>query len=155
MSEVEGANSDLVPFVSRANVGVSPTPTTNPLIMTDQGDTDLGEQYIGSILSRPLMLGQGSRKFGIRAATIVAKAVDESAINISLIRDFGIETNTVQNISLEATASESRVFVPLDNSRMSQCKAFQLRFEDYSNPNQNGLWELDSVVVIPRPEEGQ
>lgn len=147
-----GANTNLVPFMSRCDMGNDGI-TADPVVASQVGSTDLGENYEAVIRSRPMLLGQGTQQFGIRAATLVATASADTTIDFSVVRDLGLESNTVEDVSLAPSGAETHVFRALDNSHMSGCRAFQVEVRDATD--NTGLWELQQVVLIPTPEAKQ
>lgn len=137
---------NLVPFVSRLDPAQQ-----HHVLRGDTGVDDDGESFAASITSRPLIPGTGWRKFGVRAASITADAAASTTVDFSLIRDYGLETVSVGDVSLVPTGSETLKLPWLDNARMGGSKAVQVKVAD-SDP-QLGTWRLHQIALVIEPEE--
>ncbi len=96
----------------------------------DTEDTDAGDAYVATILTRAYVLAGQLNQFGAMVASILADANDDYELDIAFIRDFGKETNEVEDISLAPVGSETEVFKLIDNLRMSEARSIQVRIQD-------------------------
>lgn len=73
------------------------------------------------------LLGQ----WGGMAASLLGDAIDDEAMqmSVSLIRDFGKESNSV-TVDFVPESTESVVNAKMDNLDMSQAYAIQVKFQD-------------------------
>ena len=98
----------------------------------DTEDEDAGDPYVATILSRSYVLAGQLNQFGAMVASILGQANTEYPIDVSFIRDFGKETNTVEDVTFTPVGSETEVFKLLDDLRMSEARAIQVRIRDAS-----------------------
>jgi hypothetical protein len=108
------------PYIGRLN--------PDGLLRCDVGVTDNGSAYVARIVTKPFMAAGLLDKWGVMAASLLAEA-DVTTLKVSLIRDFGLETNTVTT-TLSPTSTEDTVNKRLDNLRMSDATAIQVQFMD-------------------------
>lgn len=97
----------------------------------DQGSTDDGTVYKAKIVTKPYILaGLLNRWAGMTAALLAPALADPSiTLNISFVKDFGLDENTIQT-NFTPVADEPLVIRVFDNLRMSEAKAIQIIFED-------------------------
>ena len=80
--------------------------------------------------------------FQILSAVILGKAVTDAAIDVSIVRDFGLETtSTSAGVLFTATGSETHVFKRLDDLVGQHLCVAQIKFTDISTPT--ATWELN------------
>jgi len=96
----------------------------------DTEDDDAGDAYVATILTRAYVLAGQLNQFGAMVASILADANSDYELDIAFIRDFGKETNEVEDISLAPEGSETEVFKLIDNLRMSEARSIQVRIQD-------------------------
>ena len=128
----------LVPFIGIQGSGL--------VHRCDTGLTDNATTYAATILTQPYWLKSVQHQFGVRCASIVAKAVALAAIDAKCIRNFGKETTCeVTDISLAPAASETDVIVFLDNFKGAEMNVAQFQFEDITTPL--AQWQLNRFDV--------
>lgn len=96
----------------------------------DTEDEDAGDAYVATIITKPYIVAGQLNQWGAMLASVLADANPDYEIAVSFIRDFGAETNTVPNISLAASGSETEVFKLIDNLRMSEARSIQVKITD-------------------------
>lgn len=96
----------------------------------DTEDTDAGEDYTATIITKPYLLAGQLNQWGAMNASVLATANADHSIKVSFIKDFGVEENVV-NTDLAAAGSETQVFKMLDALRMSEARAIQIKITDY------------------------
>lgn len=97
----------------------------------DVGSDDDGTPYIASITTKSYLVTGLLGQWGGMAASLLGDAVDDAAmqLEVSLVRDFGKETNSV-TVDFVPEASETTVNAKMDNLDMSQAYAIQVKFTD-------------------------
>lgn len=95
----------------------------------DIQNTDAGDVYVARVRSKPLIVTGLLNKWGGMAAALLATPHATATVKVSLIRDFGLETNYVVT-DLAPVASESYVIKFMDDLRLSEAKAIQVEFSD-------------------------
>jgi hypothetical protein len=98
----------------------------------DTEDEDAGDPYVATIVSKSYILAGQLNQFGAMVASILGQANTDYAIDIAFIRDFGKETNEVEDVTFTPVGSETEVFNLLDSLRMSEARAIQIRIQDAS-----------------------
>lgn len=139
-------STNLKPLVSRSGDADS-----HHILLADDGTTDDGVAFAASIVSKPLLLGGGSTQFGVTEGTLVATAAANTTVDVTLIRDFGKESNPVEDVSLAPEGSETHVIVDRDDLVMSESKAIQVKVAD-SDPSL-GQWAAHQIVLSLRTEQ--
>lgn len=134
-------------------IGLGTAGNRNNIQLCDTGSLDDGETYSGMIISRPQIAGNLTKKFGARAGNIIASSAPGVSLSVSVIRDFGVETHQVDNISLTPVNNETQVIIPLDNLFSSEMYALQVSFGDLASPD--GLWQVNGISIKERDEEEQ
>lgn len=97
----------------------------------DVGSTDDGTTYTASITTKPYLMSGLLGQWGGMAASLLGDAIDDEAMqmSVSLIRDFGKESNSV-TVDFVPESTESVVNAKMDNLDMSQAYAIQVKFQD-------------------------
>lgn len=145
-------------FATNIEAGVARSLSLKPFVaigntvhMMDTGNTDNGTVYAAQLVSRPILVsGTPIQQFGLRTASIIGDADASAQVTISLIRDFGLETNSVSTF-LTPDGTENPVIKDLDDLVMSGSRAIQIKISD-------GLlnasdWTVHHVSVRPRTEQ--
>jgi hypothetical protein len=98
----------------------------------DVGDTDNGDTYIARIVTKPMILGSLVDRFGVMNMGLMAAANDDDtvAINIKLIRDFGVEESDAIPTDFVPENGEETVIKSFDNLFMSGARAIQVEITD-------------------------
>lgn len=115
----------------------------------DIGDDDSGDAYSASITTRPFTPASILNAFGILAGALLAKAAAGTTIDITAVKDFGIETLAV-SADLTPIGSETLVIKALDQLSFAELKAVQITFADPANSA--ARWELHQLALKPSPE---
>jgi hypothetical protein len=137
----------IVPFVGLGEVGGD----RNLIQRCDTGSTDRGASYTAYVRTRPIFSGGLLQKFGTLVGVVLAKAASGVSMAVKTIRDFGLETKTSEAVSLTPVGTEDQVIRPIDNLTQSEMFALQVEFGDLLSDG--GLWEVNSIAVMPREEE--
>lgn len=136
---------DLVPFV-----GV--TSGDGYILQGDTGTADDGEAYAASIRTKPYLLRGLLQKFGVGAAAVLGMESDTAEIQVTLIRDFGLEEpRNIPSVDFAGTASETEVIKQLREFTGAQMYAMQIEFADVASPA--GTWEINRFDLKISPEE--
>jgi hypothetical protein len=91
---------------------------------------DAGVPYIATIISAPMMLA-GLRVFwGAMATALLASAVPDTSVRVTLIRDFGKEQNFIDVPLDPSSHDEPYVFKQQDGLVMSESIAIQVQLSD-------------------------
>jgi hypothetical protein len=103
----------------------------NGVLRCDVGDTDNETEYEAVIVTKPITLVGLLGKWGVMSAALLAEPVDDdsAAMRISLIRDYGKETISVER-DFVPEGDESVVNILIDNLDIAQSYAVQLEFRD-------------------------
>lgn len=137
-------NLTLKPFIGVAGVA------SDQVQMTDTGDDDNGTAYVATVTSRPFILAGLMNKFGITAGALLATANALATVRITLDRNFGLETKSVDVNLAPSAALEDPVIKQIDNLSLSELFALQVTFTDTASPVR---WELHRLDLGPRAEE--
>lgn len=126
---------------------------THRLQVGDVGSTDNGVAYRGHIVSKPYILAGLLNRWGAMNAGLLAAPQSDPTItlNVTLIRDFGKESNTVTTDFVPA-GSEDPVIKIFDQLVMSDARAIQLEFYDPLVPSSDADWQLFQFAAAPRAE---
>lgn len=122
------------------------------------GTTDNGFAFVPQIITAPRFQSSAGnesgllQKFGVRAGTLVADADPTSTINVTLQRNFGVETVNM-DVNMTPVSAETSVIKELDNLFLSECKSVQLVFKD--GLSNSGTWRLQQLALVTRDEESQ
>lgn len=101
----------------------------NRLQVGDVGSTDNGESFRGHIITKPYILAGLLNHWGAMNAGLLAEPHDTAQLTVNLIRDFGLESNSVTT-DFVPTGSESPVIKIFDNLVMSDARVVQVEFID-------------------------
>ena len=116
--------------------------------LTDTGNDDSGAAYTATITSKPYIPASIMSQFGVLAGALFAKAANAITVLITVIRDFGLETKTIEPINLTPEASEVHVIKQLDDLTFSECYSLQFQFTDVATASlASGRWEINQLVV--------
>ena len=122
---------------------------TDLIQRTDTGDDDNGTEYAAHITSKPYTPVGILHRFGVMAGALIAKAQADATVDVTVTRDFGLESKTV-SVDLDPTGSETRVIRPLDNLALSELRVVQVEFADPDTPGER--WELNGLALKERIE---
>ncbi len=142
-SNVDTANPrmrNLVPLIGVASV------TGAHIQILNTGVTDNGTAYVASITTKPYSLAGILNKFRLRAAALFAEADANSNLRISITRDMGLETATV-DVNLAPEASETDVVKQMDNLTLGEMHMAQITISDVDVPS--GQWVLNALSFKP------
>lgn len=124
------------------------------ILRLDTGTDDAGTAYYAKVKTKPYSFAGILNKFGIMAASVLAKAASGVTLYVRAIRDFGLETLD-RSTTLTAASSETHVVKPLDSLSFSELSTVQLQFGD--DPAESsasaGTWEVNAIAIKPRPEQ--
>jgi hypothetical protein len=116
---------------------------------------DVGTYYRGYWVSKAYMLGQGFAKFGVMACTLFAQARASTTIGIALIRNLGLGRRSATQ-SIAPVTTETHVWKPNEDCRISECLAVQFELGDpstYTGSQLNQTWVLNELVAKIRQED--
>lgn len=114
------------------------------LLKYDTGTTDGGTAFQAYIDSKPYFPAGIGMNVSTDDAALVAKAGSAVTIQLTIERDFGLETRTSTAL-LTAAGSETRVVKRFENSGLSQLGAVQFRLGDAAAAS--NAWTLDALSV--------
>lgn len=142
--ETNGARSlALVPFVGIEGNGL--------FLQTDTGNDDNGTAYLATITTKPYTPSNVVNEYGINAGALVATAAVGAYLDVTIIRDFGLTTKTIESIPFDPTThGENMVIKFIDNLGMSELRALQLQFSDPELPGTR--WELQMMAFTQTPQ---
>lgn len=120
------------------------------LLRTGVGSTDGGLPYTARLVTRPYILGGLLNKVGVLATVVLGKASSGANIALKLIRDFGVESKTVDISFTPAAGEGAQVVRRADNLNMRDAHALQLEIADGTAP---GLWEVNRIAVKVTKEQ--
>lgn len=95
----------------------------------DTQDTDAGQAYVATILTRPYLIAGLLSDWGVLTGTLLAFPNASKTVVVSLIRDFGREQLNY-SVPLTQKASETLVICDIDNLAISSATALQIKFSD-------------------------
>lgn len=129
----------LVPFVGVEGLGL--------IHRCDTGVDDNGTAFIAAITSKPYWMKSIMHKFVMRCAALLGKAVTGAKVDVSCIRDFGVETTcNVTDVLFTASASgETDVIKWLDNFKGADLRVGQFKFTDVATPT--AQWQLNRFDI--------
>lgn len=132
-------NFTLVPFIGLEGLG--------HVHRCDTGADDNGVAYAATITTKPYTITTPLTHFEIRAAALMGKAVTGAEVDVSCIRDFGLETTVeVAGVSFTASGSESDVTAQLDNFQGAEMEVGQFQFADVASPS--AQWQLNRFDAV-------
>lgn len=145
-------------FASNIESGASRSYSLVPLIgvttandgiqLCDTGTDDSGTAYTATVTSKPYVMSTAIDHFEVASAALLAKVSASTSVTMSVSRDFGLETpQTVSNISLAASGSETDVIKYLDNLYGAEMRVGQFSVTDGASI---GSWELNQLVLRNR-----
>lgn len=116
----------------------------------DTGTDDNGTAFQSYIDTRPYLPWGLGRKGGMVAEAVLAAAVSSGVtLQLSVIRDFGLETLT-STLLMTADASETHFIRQFEESRAAEFKAIQFRVGDVSAVAAS--WNIDALYAPSRAE---
>lgn len=135
-------NLNLVPYIGGAMTGL--------LHQCDTGVDDNGTAFVAMTTTKPYVAESILHQYEVRAAALLGKAVTGAAVDVTCIRDFGLEdTVTVSDVSFTPTGSEGSVIAPLDNLKGAEMHVAQISFTDVDVPT--AQWSLDRFDMLATP----
>lgn len=96
----------------------------------DANTTDAGDAYFADMITRPFISGGLLTQWGAMVGALLATSCLTQDINVSLIRDFGKQASTPITVDLAPVGAEEFVIRVIDNLRMSEAYAIQVRITD-------------------------
>lgn len=118
---------------------------------TDTSTSDNSTAYVAKIITKPYAPATILNQFGVTAGSLLAKAVTDATINVTLTRDFGLETKTVYSVDLAPSDVETQVIKKLDDLVFSELTTLQVEFVDPGTPGSR--WELQQFALQGRAEQ--
>jgi len=160
---VSAAHGDLLPTTFGATMARTLKPglgmlfsalgVANLLYRADVGTDDAGTAFQAFVTSRVYTLSDTiGAMTGVSTAFVRAAAAAGVTIQLTLTRDFGVESRT-STASIAATASETRVTREFDAARLTGAQATQFTLGDASAVSNN--WKLDALALRVPQEENQ
>lgn len=132
----------LKPFVGTAISGAL-------IVETETGHTDNGTAYRSWVRTKPLLAGGLQQRFGVKSAVVMGEA-SEAEIELTIERDYGLETASA-SVSLRGSpAGESRVVTHVDSLPMSEALSIQVVYGDAAPAETD--WVLESIVIRAEAE---
>lgn len=129
---------DLVPFIGINGSGL--------IWRTETGHDDNGTVYTARIVTKPYTPVGMLHQFEVKSSSILMKAVDDAVINVSLIRDFGLEHKTVTDISCTPSDNgETQIIAPLSDLSFAELRTAQVELLDTDIPT--ARWEANEFSL--------
>lgn len=116
---------------------------------TDTGSDDNGTAYAADLVTKPYAPASILNQFEVRAVSVLAKAVTSATVDVTLTRDFGLETTSSTGVLFTPTATETHVIKKLDDLSFSELTTVQVEFVDPATPGTR--WELDQCALAGVP----
>jgi hypothetical protein len=117
---------------------------------TDTGDDDNGTDYTAWIATKPYTPIGVLHQFEVKSGTLLAHATADALIDVKVTRDFGLETVTVEGVTLDPEASETQVIKPLADLAFAELRVAQAEFKDPAIPGTR--WAINGFSM--REERG-
>lgn len=117
--------------------------------MGDSGTDDNGTTYRGRVQTAPFQIAGLMNQSEIMAAALLAEASDDtdSSIYVRAVRDFGIETLTVDT-TLEPVSTEAYVIKQLDDLSFAELYVVQLEMGDLDEDEAPmDSWALNGLML--------
>jgi hypothetical protein len=127
---------DLKPYIGRS--------TGTAIWKCDTGTDDAGTAYQALLTSKPHLLGGLATNVSADEPQVLAKVSSGVVIEVSLVKDFGIETQS-GTIVLSANGAETRVLRKVEGIGAGQSGAVQVIVGDPSALS--NTWTLDAISV--------
>lgn len=132
-------NLNLVPFIGLEGSGL--------IHRCDTGNDDNGTAYVATVTTKPYVMKSILHQFEVRAAAVLGKAVENASVDVTCIRDYGLEeTITVADVSFSPTDVETSVIAVLDDFKGAEMHVGQVQFADGDNPGEQ--WSLDRFDML-------
>jgi hypothetical protein len=129
----------LVPFIGLTGLGY--------VQRCETGVDDNGVTYTATVTTKPITMKSTMHQFGIRAASIMGKATTAAAVDVSCVRNFGLETTaTVSSVTFTASGSETEAIKSLDDFKGMEMSVAQFTFTDITVPT--AQWQLNRFDVL-------
>jgi len=93
---------------------------------------DAGTAYVATVTSAPQFLTGLRVNWGAMATALLASANPSTSVKITLIKDFGLESQSVTSSLAPTTANEPYVVKQQDGLVLSESVAIQIKFSDPS-----------------------
>ncbi len=148
-------------FNEQVTIGSSVQLLSRPLIglaspdyiqRCDTGTDDNGTAYVGTITTRAYVTSGLLSRWGAMTVSLLATATSAGPVlDVSLIRDLGVETTTVTQTGLAPVGSETEVVKDFDSLVMSGARMLSVKVSDHSGSAK--AWALQRMDLKTRPEE--
>lgn len=123
----------------------------NKIERLENGTTDDGQAFTSTLVSSPRFSDEGVLgKYGVMTGGIAGNAAAGAVVNVTLVRDFGVESQG-KDYNLTPVAAEDPVLVARDDLAISECHAMQLQLSD--GTGNAGTWQVQRIDLKPRDEE--
>jgi hypothetical protein len=150
----EALSSVMYGAVAAGAASADLTPHISPLSSGDTGEIwrcdaagqsqDDGADYQAYVETKPLQLGGPRRMFAVADAVLTSRFTGGTTLQVSLIRDFGLETRTASR-NMATVASETRVTRKVEDAQMDGASFLAFRVGDASATS--AVWALDQLEV--------
>lgn len=136
----------LKPFAARES--------TNLLFRADSSsvNTDNGTTFRAYFTSKPYSMGGDGQKFTVHYPQVTATVSTGNSLLVTAIRDYGLESQASDSVSLTAIASETRVMALAEKAMLAGCRTAQ--FEIGDSAAVDSAWSID-LVVFPYVVDGE
>jgi hypothetical protein len=120
--------------------------------LADDSATDAGTAYTATVTTKPYWLRSLVQRFQVRAAALCARSIEHSAVTLSLVRDFGLETPATATAVDCSDEDVSDVIRPLDAFTGSELTVAQFTFTDPVSPI--AAWAVNRLDLRQTEEQG-
>lgn len=113
----------------------------------DTGIDDDDTAYAATLTTKPFVMGSILHQFEVRAAALLATAVTDAAVDVTCVRDFGLEeTRTVENVTFTAADAETDVIRLLDDFKGAEMHVAQFSIADVETPA--ATWAINRLDIL-------
>lgn len=126
--EIRDDQGDIATISRRPYIGLT---APSFIQQCDLLSTDDGTTYVARITTKPYLVTGLLNKWGAMTCALLANANAGSDVEVSCIRDFGVETKSATT-DFSPTASETMVIKVFDSLVLSSSKSLQFEFSDPS-----------------------
>jgi hypothetical protein len=113
----------------------------------DTGVDDNDTAYAATVTTKPFVMGSILHQFEVRAAALLATAVADAAVDVTCVRDFGLEeTKTVENVTFTAADAETAVIKLLDYFVGAEMHVAQFSIADVDTPA--ATWAINRLDIL-------
>lgn len=134
----------LVPLIGLA--------TGATIYQTDTGTDDAGTSYVARAETRPYAPNTIMHRFGVTTGSVLGEAVSGASVDLSIIRDFGVETLTCAGLDFSPNGQETQVMAAVDQLAMSEARTVACAIADAAG-GVSARWVINQIALQQQPEQ--